>query len=275
MVRSRGCSSFYAIVLGLSLLLQGATAVGGESIFGPQGVRIGYSSRLLFEVSLQDAQTAMALWTRELNRLAGLNVPPRATIFEGMPTLVAAIQGGEVDFIALSCLDYMKIRERVSIEPALVGLKGERSGDEMVLLVHRGSGIERLGQLKGKRLNLMAGGNEIASLWLNAVLAKKEMPAARLLFGSMKEVGKAQQAILPVFFRQVDACVVNRSAFRTVTELNPQIGRDLSVLAASAELPTGITCFHPDLSEAEKKEFIRISMKRVDSPVGRQILTLF
>lgn len=274
MIRSGGRALSCAIAFGL-LLLPGAFAAGGEPVFGPRGLRIGYSSRLLFDVSLPDARTAMALWTRELNRLAGLSTPPRTTIFEDLPTLVAAIQGGEVDFIALNCMDYLKIRGAIPIEPALVGLKRGSPWDAMVLLVHRGSGIERLDQLKGKRLNVLAGGGEIASVWLDTVLARHGMPEAGRFFGSMKEVGKAQQAILPVFFRQADAGVVNRNAFRTITELNPQIGRDLTVLSASAELVTGITCFRPGISEAEKREFIRISLKLIESPAGRQILTLF
>ncbi len=253
----------------------GAKAAGAGSVFGARGLRMGYSSRLLLDVSLQDAQTAMALWTRELNRLAGLKTLPRTKIYEDLPSLVAALQNGEVDFVALNCVDYKKVSGSVPIEPALVGMKGGSPWQEMVLLVHRTGGVDRITRLRGKRMTLMSGGGEVASLWLDTVLGNHGMPTSRKTFASMTEVGKAQQAILPVFFRKADACVVTRSAFRTLTELNPQIGRDLEVLAVSPKLATGITCFRRDMSEAEKKEFLRLTFKLIETPAGRQIMTLF
>lgn len=268
-------SRVLAFALGLALLLGGGDSTGSSSIWGPEGIRFGYSSRLLFEVSRQDAQAALALWTRELFRLAGLDTPPQAKIYEDTPSLVSAISRAELDFIALPCLDYLKIRDRVRLEPALAGMKNGILKDEMVLLVRRESGLDRMEKLQGKTLFIMAGAGEITSLWLDTILYRNSLRTTERFFGEVKEAGKGQQAILPVFFRKADACVVSRNAFTTAAELNPQIGRELVVLAASPPLPTGITCFRADLSESKKNEFIRIYGRLVHTPTGRQILTLF
>jgi phosphonate transport system substrate-binding protein len=263
-------------VLCLLLLAGGTTADGEENPFGAGGLRFGYSSNLLPELSRSDAQTAVALWTRELAKQTGYNVRTEMTLFDDLPSLVAAIQNGTIDFVGLGSLDYLRIRDGTPMEPALTGWKGGRMGEEQVLLVHRDSGFTNLGQLKGKTLARLGGSSgEIASLWIDTVLARQGFPMARKHFAVVKEVGKRQAALLPVFFRQVDACVVSRGAWESAAELNPQVGRMLVALANSPEYPLAITCFRSSLTEAQKEEFVRISMKMITTPAGKQMFALF
>jgi len=262
--------------LGLMLLSGGKTADGGGNPFGTQGLRFGYSSHLFSEVSPSDAQTAIVLWTQELTRMAGYHVKTETILFEDLPTLAAAIRDGKIDFVGLSSLDYLRIRAGTPMEPALTGRKGGRFGEEQVLLVRRDSGITSMSQLKGGMLARLGGvSGEIAFLWINTVLARHGFPMAGKHFAGVKEVEKAQAAILPVFFKQVDACVVTRNAWETAGELNPQIGRELVVLANSPEFPHAVTCFRSGMTDAQKKEFVRLSMNMITTPSGKQILTLF
>lgn len=260
----------------LLLTLRGAPAVGSENVFGPQGVRIGYSTSLIPELSRADAQTALELWTREYGRVAGYNINSRMILYDNIAEFVAAIRNGQVDFIALGSLDYLKIRGNVEMEPALFGEKDGMPGVEYVLLVRRDSGIRGLDQLRGKKLTLPQGaGGEIASLWLDALLAKRGLPTAGRLFGAVKTPPKAQQVILPVFFRQADVCLVGTHAFRTAVELNPQIGKELVAIETSPVYPVAVTCLRTTLTREQKDEFIRMSLKLKDTPSGQQILTLF
>ena len=270
-------SALCAALLCLPLLVQGPVAAGGaENPFGARGLRFGYSAALFSDLSLADAQTALTLWTRELARMAGYELPTKLIVYEDLQAFVSAIQAGQVDFIALNSLDYLKIRDQVPMELALLGEKGGKPGEEQVLLVHRDSDIREIRQLRGKRLTLLRGGSgSIASVWLDTILAKHGLPPGGTFFGTTREVVKAQQVILPVFFRQADACLVSRNAFLTAAELNPQIGKDLVVLESSPIFPIAVTCFRTSLSRAMKEEFLRMSFRMIDSPSGRQILTLF
>jgi len=266
----------FAAVLCLTVSFPATISIGGEGPFGVQGMRFGYSSSLLSEVPKSDAQAAISLWAKEFKRETGTDGPAQAAIYDDLPSLIHAVVEKQVDFIALNSLDYLKIRDRVPMEPGLIGYRGGKLFDEQVLLVHRGNGIETLRQLKGSRLNLLSGGSgEIATLWLDTILAKQGLHSAGRFFESIKEVGKASKAILPVFFRQADACVVSRNAFQTMAELNPQIRRELKVLAMSPEIPIALACLRSTLSDAQKDEFIRIALKLVSTPSGKQILTIF
>jgi phosphonate transport system substrate-binding protein len=275
MMTSARNPAFLAVLILLLSLSGSAIAIDGPVASGSGGWRIGYSSRLIFDVTREDARLALDLWTRELGRDGRIAGTPKATIYDDLPSLVAAIRSEEVDFIALTTLDYMKLQNQLGLEPAVFGTKGGRIADEQILLVRADSGFDRLGKLRNRRLMIMTGGREIASLWLDIQLAKQGLAPFDQFFAATKEAGKASQVILPVFFRQADACVVNRNAYATAVELNPQIGRAMMVLAKTPPVPLAVTCFRPTLPREQKEKLLSAYEKLLTTPAGRQILTLF
>ena len=133
-------------------------------------IRVGYSLSLFPDVEKKDAQIAIEIWSKELNRLIGTRAVPKAVIFDDLQALVDAANNGEIDMVSLVTLDYIKIKDRVSLEPAFVPLNRDEKGEEKILLVRRDKGITKISQLKNKKLALQSGtkGN-IALLWLDTL----------------------------------------------------------------------------------------------------------
>jgi ABC-type phosphate/phosphonate transport system substrate-binding protein len=274
-ILSRARSACRAVVLCLLLLGGGPEAFCAEDSREAPGWRFGYSSRLLFDLSRADATTALTLWTKELAKEAGSTGAAKATIYDDLGSLVDAIRSEQIDFVAISSMDYLKIHKQLSLEPALVGTKNGKYAEDQLLLVRRDKGYTRLGHLQDKKLVLTTSGQEIATLWLDTLLAKQGLALTRKHFGGIKETAKAQQAILSVFFNQADACVVHRNAYLTASELNPQVGKELDVLIASPSFPLAVTCFRPNLSQAKKDLLFSSYDRLIRTPAGKQILTLF
>ncbi len=252
---------------------------GENSDYSPEVLRIGYSSKFfLSSVSVADAQVALSLWTRELTPSSTLKtMQPKPLIFDNLQSIVKALNNRTIDFVAVTAIDYLKIRDRAPLEPAFVGSRRNAvGGDELVLLVRRDQGIRDISQLKGKRLIVHSGPIiETAHLWLSSVMARRSLPDYERFFGSDKEVNKASQAVLPVFFKQSDACLVSKSAYETMVELNPQIGKELTVLLSSDKLLDGIFCFHKLLRADIKAKMTKIAVNIHSTASGKQILTLF
>ena len=246
--------------------------------YSPESLRVGYATKLLNDVvSEADAMAALELWTREITKTTKLKMLTKPVLFGDLQSMVQAMKNRETDLIALTVMDYMKIRDKVPLEPALVGSKRETTyGDELVLIVRREQGITDIGQLKGKRLvvhaNLML---DDAYIWLSNVLTGKHLPDRDRFFASVREVKKASQAVLPVFFRQADVCLVGKSFFNTMVELNPQLGNELTVLSSSDKLLYGMLCFNKNLSSDIKAQIIKGALNMSTTPAGKQILTLF
>ncbi len=273
--RRRRSFALPASLLGCLLAIY-ALAVGAQAVETRRDVvRMGYSTGLLYDVSLADAQAAMSLWVRGYSLTAGFSESSTAVIYDDLEEMAARVRAGALDFVAMSPLEYLRIQGETPLEPALVSLKGGRVADRQLLLAHRESGLRTLGDLRGKSLALLRSGDDLALLWLDTILAREGLPRAARFLGLAREGSRASQALLPVFFRRADACVVTGNAYATAVELNPQLGVDLVELEKSPEFPLGMMCLRADLDPGRKERILAASFQFLATPTGRQVLTLF
>ena len=145
-----------------------------------------------------------------------------------------------------------------------------------MLLVRADSGIEKVSDLRGRALthfhNPMA---SLASTWVETLLLERGEGRLPDFFGKLPQSSKLARSILPVFFRQSDACVVTRQGFETASELNPQVGRQLKVLAASEPLVPAVFCFRGDYHSPLREKLLAEIGKVNTTPAGQQFMTLF
>lgn len=112
---------------------------------------------------------------------------------------------------------------------------------------------------------------------MDSLLIGQGQPRQDAFFKRVEVVSKPAQAVLAVFFGKKDACVVDRSAFQVMAELNPQIRRSLETLAASEALANSVLCVSRDgwpLPEDRKNLLESLAELHLES-TGQQILTLF
>jgi ABC-type phosphate/phosphonate transport system substrate-binding protein len=243
---------------------------------GIEYLNVGYTKSTLSDVDLKDAQVAMDLWVKELSRASKNPLYPKSILIDDLPALVQAINARQVDVLGLSCLDYFKIRDKVNLEPAMVAIIGGKPSKEFSLIARRDK-FQHLNDLKSAELlvNEEKPANGVPLMWLDTYLIKQEGLNSRQLFGSIKEVDKVSKAVLPVFFKQADACLVSRTGFDTMVELNPQIGEQLTILATSPGYVLAGVFFRKDFREDIKKLIMNTCVNFYTYPSGRQILTLF
>jgi len=159
-----------SLAFGVIVLCLAGYDQGENMTLSGKTIRIGYSSNLFPDVDMKDAQVAIQLWSKALNQQIGTGAIPKAILFDDLQSIVNAANNGEIDMVSLFALDYIKIRDRASLEPALVPLNRDETGEEKILLVRRDKGITKISQLKNKRLVLQTGTKGIVSLmWLDTL----------------------------------------------------------------------------------------------------------
>lgn len=94
-------------------------------------------------------------------------------------------------------------------------------------------------------------------------------------FSIVKEVQKPSQGVLQVFFQQAEACIVNRNTFNIMTELNPQVGKEIMPVFASPGIPGGVVSLRVDLDQRNKKTITDTLTSMHTNPQGKQLLTFF
>jgi len=158
----------------------------------------------------------------------------------------------------------------------LIGTNRGRVGEEYALIVHKGAPWNDLQQLRGKNLLVekSSGACNIALLWLDTQLLRQHLPPSQSFFQSLRLVESASQAVLPVFFRQAEACLLPRWSYDTMVELNPQIKEETTMLALSPLLVRGGLFMVKGLGP-EKQGLIPATQKIWQTTRAKQIMTLF
>jgi phosphonate transport system substrate-binding protein len=115
----------------------------------------------------------------------------------------------------------------------------------------------------------------LPTLWLEHAVHRVAARQPAAFFAEVTHVQDPSPAILSVLFGKIDAAVVSRRAFETMAELNPQVRRELAVVAESPGLLPAVTCIPAYVAVDRRDDIIEGALRLHEYPKGRQILTLF
>lgn len=240
-----------------------------------------FSSAILGGVSHDDAKASLQVWGTRLARSQQRQTHVTAEIVDDMDVLRDRLRTGSVDYYAVRVDEYFDLERLLpkGMSPGILFL-GRREGDvaeRYVVITHRDSGLATLAAMRGRSLLMIEGSRRgLAPLWLDTVLLDAGLPNAAQHFGSIAAADKPARVVLPVFFRQRDVGVVPERALATVTEMNPQVGRDLVVVARSEPIVGAVTALRADYGPAQERERVLSSiLSTAADPRAQQILAIF
>jgi ABC-type phosphate/phosphonate transport system substrate-binding protein len=260
-----------ALMLGTAGWLRGALAAAD----GAAPVRLAISESLVADVNLNDARAAMLIWikrmTQDLNVVVELN--PR--VFDSTQEIVRRARSGQLDCVALNVVEYRQIAD--VLDTSQIIAEASASGREQyILLVKRNSGIQHLSDLRGKRLCMLKAPKMcVAGAWLSNILDEEHLGPAEQFLGGLTTETKVSRVVLPVFFGQTEACVTSKRGFDTMCELNPQVAKDLTVIASSPSMVLTFYVFHRHYHGVSRERFAKVYSDLPSSAAGRQLATLF
>jgi len=273
----------YGVLCSVFLLILALVLLGDVPfIFAGQGggiskpLRVGFSSRVFPDVDQRDAQVAMELWTRELARGLGIKTTPVTTIFKKPGDLLEAVKRGDLTIVTLPAIEYLQIRDRAPMTPVIVASSNAGTARQYALIVRRGSGIRSISDLRGKTLLIPSATKyEASHIWLHVLLMREGKEDGTIFFRKVSESSAASKSIMKVFFNQADAAIVSRGALETSKVLNPQIEKNLVIIAESKPLHGDITCVPTMVSEKLQRSITSSALQLHETTIGKQILTLF
>ena len=246
----------------------------GESEARP--LRFAVSEETLAGANLNDARAAYKIWLREIyGQLGSFTATPVPEVFIASEDLVRGVRQGTLDCYGMTALELAKVVELTDPD-SLVVEDYMADGMEYVLLVHTGSRFKQLADLRGAQvLSHLHRDMVLLPAWLSTMLAANNLPAPEHFFAGNKLIGSLNQVVLPVFFGRVDGACLARRSWETAMELNPQLGRDLRLLAVSPKVTPILFGFRRNTNANARKALID-SIQRVYSvPAGRQIVALY
>ncbi|TVQ96014.1 MAG: hypothetical protein EA399_16640 [Desulfovibrionales bacterium] len=265
-----------AFSLGLATACFFLTAGAGLRAEPDDGVfRLVFSSSMFTEVNESDVRAAMKVWIMTVAEERGLPVDPEPYLARNIDELTLACGSPRTGGCAVILPEYARLRREIAFSHHALSIAGGEYTEEYLLLARRDSGLERLDQLQGRRVAVLNNPRmSLALVWLDTLLLEAGHAPAANWFQSVVFNKSASQTALPVFFSQIETCLITRSAFETMVELNPQLQEQLRVIAASPPLVPALFVYTADSSNFFRTSMLEAMEQFRDNPAGLQILHL-
>lgn len=239
-------------------------------------VNIGFSTKAFVNVPREDIRVAVRILSQKVarNTVGSAN----SQIYDSLSDIERDLKAKKLDAVALTPEDFLALRPRIPLDPVMVTATSKGHEVELLLLTRKDSRISAFRELKNRTISIPAKVVQYGNMyftWVNTLLMREGFPNKEAFFSSVNEAQTPSRALMQVFFRQADACVVSDQVLELATELNPQIGKELTVLARVDKLAGGIIVFRSDL-QIGRKEKLREALKTIhEDQEGRQLFLLF
>lgn len=239
-------------------------------------VRIAVSPSSWLGVRQNDAVAALKAWAKAVLGECGIAAEVDARFFENSQDMIASLSNCQVDAMSMVTDELLALDPKIRPDRVFISVKNKSFTERYVILVRRNSGIEDVPDLAGRSVLLHRSSRMcLAPQWLETLLETRSAALADQVSRNTSNIENASRAVLQVFFRKADASVVTSNVFEMVSELNPQVHKELRVLASSPEVVPNIFFFRSGYTSPVRDKLEAALEAIHNSPAGRQILTVF
>jgi phosphonate transport system substrate-binding protein len=256
-------------------MMLGGWALWPRLLAGDQGapIRLAISESLVSDVSINDARAAMTIWLKRMEVDLKIVIEVNPKIFDTTEEIVHRARAGLFDAVALNVVEYHQIADVLDRSQIIAETDG---AEQYILLVKNSAGVRSLSDLRGRRLIVLRSPKMcVATPWLSTLLEPGNLGPGDRFFGSVTTDVKPSRVVLPVFFGQADACLTSKRGFDLMGELNPQVAKNLTVIASSPALVATFYTFHKNYRGANRERFAQVYSNMPASAAGQQLATLF
>jgi len=265
----------------LMLCLVSATYALGHSGTGNLehiNLRVAFTRQSFLGVNEADAKAAFKVFAMRMGEKRGYDITPEVRIFEDPAELAREAERDTPELIIIDTWDFLGHGPFANAPVEFAAIEQGVTSEPYFLLVKRGSAIGSIPDLRDKHVIVLESGNaNNGRHWLLTELLALGVSDPASFVGKLESKHKVSQVVLPVFFGQADACVVDQSGFDVMTDMNPQIGNELDVIVESPSVLDTICCVKlKGWDETRQRaDLMDALMEMPDDPAGRQILALF
>lgn len=273
------CTNYLFIQLLLIVALVSNYSTGQSPSDNVGRFQIAFSTNVFKGVYLNDAIAVAKVLTKtllkEYNQEKYEVLSP--TTFSNLDELDELIEKQEVEVFIMHSTEYIQAKNRNKLEPIGSASREGEPYEIYYILAHKQSQYKNLSDLKGK--SLLVGSpyeGDIPVIWLEHLLKQKKMATLENYFSKIEFFDNALPAILPVFFKKVDVCLVSKNSFETICELNPQIQRELVAIEISQPITIGVVALRKNISDKKvRSDVIDAFLNLHNKVAAKQFLSIF
>ncbi len=242
-------------------------------------INFGFIYGIFNEVNINDAKVTLKIWAennvKAISKRKNKHYKINVKIYNSIDEICMDLNDKNIDILTLSSLDYIKIRKKTDLLPLVLSTSSITNLEKDYLLVKSNSSIKSIKEIRNKELCIVSGSmGEISKLWLENLLIGEKI-GSNGFFSKITEHKNSSQGIISVFLGKADACIIDKSSYLALIEMNPKFKNGLKIIAESSSFALGLTCMRKSFTELEQKELIDISLKMKNDIYGNQIFKIF
>lgn len=236
--------------------------------------RLIISSSMFQNAKIEDVEASTKILASEIRK--DTRFPDRFEIVVCQSTneVITSIKSN-FDILYISPIEYLQLKKKFDIEPALISEIENSYGDTYYLVANEN--IKSIKELKDGTINILTNADEQPpTIWLDKLLRENKLPVKNKFFKQINLDFKTNNVVLPVFFKKVTAAIVTKSAFDLICELNPKIKKETTVILKSMPMVRALFCFDGRNNDTERKNFLSDYLQNLHkSNHGKQVLSLY
>ncbi len=262
----------FTVTISTILIAQNEKAPEEVEVYGVAFLRSMYSN-----INYNDAKAALKVYIDELQKklLTGYKMKP--VMYDNVEDLLKHYSKENLADITLAPIDFLKYKSRLSLYPVLVSSGYKSLFENYLILIRKNSRIKNIKDLADKKFGIVViEDNSVPLMWLEVELKKKLSFTNKKNFFKQIILGKSEsKLILSLFFNQIDACLVSKSTFDTMVDLNFQIKNQIEILSESPGYLTAISSFTKKFKESKYSTDLFNTLLKLDNyPAGKQLFAL-
>ncbi len=196
--------------------------------------------------------------------------------FNSPDELYQEVYNNSLDIININSWDYYKLRLSDRLKPILVASNNEKDKKERFYLIkHNSNPVESIEQLINQKIVLPKFNSaQLAKNWLQVELYDKLDKKKYRTVKIVESENNDQNELYSVFFKRINYAVIRESTYLIAAELNPQIKKQLYILAKSPGYIYYFAAARKNFNEELCNELVKVGMNLHNSVAGKQILNL-
>ncbi len=248
-----------------SALMITLAAAGLLSSFAGSAHAAAYDPKVLRVALLPDENAAKVIQDNEGLRAyleTRLSRKIEFYVLTSYAAMIEATRNGRIDLAFFGPLSYCMVRDKAAVEPFAAKVKDGATTYKSVVIAHAASGIQKIGDIRGRR---MAYGDQASTS--SHLIPKGLLAQHGLKPGDYQEsfLGKHDAVALNVMRGNVEAGGLSQVIFQGLIEKGTIDGSRVKVVAESDPIPEYPWVMRSDLADALKQK-IRTAFYKIRDP---------
>ena len=232
---------------------------------------MGGSSLGIRDSSKQDTEITFNVALGELLKSHGANLS--VLVFDSTDGLYEAFDKDQIQGLFGTPLEFIQRESKMNPSIMAVHFKNVPLRQSFIALVRSSDNIKSIAELRGKKLSI-GKTQDMETLYLNTLLLENQQPEIGQFFAERLTPKNTNTGIMDVFFGRSDITLVRESEYKTAIELNPQIGKKLTILAESDPYLVLIGGTKSSISASAHKSALQSILELSSTEKGQQLMRI-